>query len=173
MRLFTAIDIPPDVKAALAVVLDKLRPLAKLKWIPLEKLHITTKFIGEWPDEPEARLDELKRALSSITGKGPVEIVIRGLGWLPNARRPRILYAGVEPGEGLTALAAATGQAVESVGIAPENRIYRPHVTLARINQTVRLDLEQSSIGRFSASSFALYLSAAGKYTKLQEFSFK
>ena len=81
MRLFTAIDIPQDVKAALAVILDKLRPLAKLKWIPLEKLHITTKFIGEWPDEPETRLDELKQALGSITGKGSIEIVIRGLGW--------------------------------------------------------------------------------------------
>jgi len=47
LRLFTAIDIPADVKARLAALLDRLRPLARLHWIPVEKLHITTKFIGE------------------------------------------------------------------------------------------------------------------------------
>lgn len=165
MRLFTAIDIPPDVKAALSTVLDRLRSLAKLSWIPPEKLHITTKFIGEWPEE---RLDDLKRALASIKAPAPVDIVIRGLG-----RLPRVLYAAVEPNEALTALAAATERAV---GVPAEdqadNRVYRPHITLARTRKRVpHVDLETSTIGSFRASSFALYLSAAGKYTKLQEFS--
>ena len=160
MRLFTAIDIPSDVRAALATVVDRLRPLAKLSWVPVEKLHITTKFIGEWPEE---RLDELKRALTSVKAPAPVDIVIRGLG-----RLPRALYAGVEPNDALTALAAATDQAV---GIPAEERAYRPHITLARTRKRVpRIDFEPSTIGSFRASSFALYLSAAGKYTKLQEF---
>jgi 2'-5' RNA ligase len=166
LRLFTAIDIPADVKAALSALLDRLRPLAKLSWIPQEKLHITTKFIGEWPDEREARLDELKRALASVKAPAPVDIVVRGLG-----RLPRVLYAAVEPNDALTALAAATEQAV---GGRVEDRAYRPHITLARSRKPVpRIDLEQSTIGSFRASSFALYLSAGGKYTKLQEFSFK
>jgi RNA 2',3'-cyclic 3'-phosphodiesterase len=160
LRLFTAIDIPPDVKTALAALLDRLRPLAKLHWIPVEKLHITTKFIGEWPEE---RLDELKQALASVKAPAPVNIVIRGLG-----RLPRVLYAAVEANEALTALAAATERAV---GGPVEDRIYRPHITLARTRTRVpRIDLELSTIGSFRASSFALYLSAAGKYTKLQEF---
>jgi RNA 2',3'-cyclic 3'-phosphodiesterase len=165
LRLFTAIDIPPDVKAALSTVLDRLRPLAKLSWIPLEKLHITTKFIGEWPEE---RLDDLKRALASIKAPAPVDIVIRGLG-----RLPRVLYAAVEPNEALTALAAATKRAVGVPGEdQADNRVYRPHITLARTRKRVpHVDLEISTIGSFRASSFALYLSAAGKYTKLQEFS--
>jgi 2'-5' RNA ligase len=165
LRLFTAIDIPADVKAALATLLDQLRPLAELKWIPLEKLHITTKFIGEWPDKPEARLDELKRALAAVKAPAPVDIVIRGLG-----RLPRVLYAAVEPNAALTALAAATERAV---GVPSEKRAYRPHITLARSRKRVpRIDFEQSTIGSFRASSFALYLSAGGKYTKLQEFTF-
>jgi RNA 2',3'-cyclic 3'-phosphodiesterase len=170
LRLFTAIDIPADVKAALSAVLDRLRPLAKLSWIPLEKLHITTKFIGEWPDKPEERLDELKRALASVRAPAPVDIVIRGLG-----RLPRALYAAVEPNEALAALAAATEQAVGGlVEDRAEDRAYCPHITLARSRKRVpRIDFEQSTIGSFRASSFALYLSAAGKYTKLQEFTFK
>jgi 2'-5' RNA ligase len=178
LRLFTAIDIPPDVKAALAILLDRLRPLAKLHWIPVEKPHITTKFIGEWPEE---RLDELKQALAAIRCPAPVEVAIRRVGWLPNPRSARILYAGVEASDGLNALAAATERAAESAGVPDEGRIYRPHVTLARTRQRVPLDalkralaeIELSAIGSFQASAFALYLSAGGKYTKLQEFSFK
>jgi 2'-5' RNA ligase len=176
LRLFTAIDIPSDVKAALAALIDRLRPLAKLHWIPVEKLHITTKFMGEWP---ETRLDELTRALSAVRSSGPVEIAIRRIGWLPNPRSARMLYAGVESNDALTALAAATEQAAAGVGVAVEDRIFRPHVTLARTRKRVPLDalkqalaeIELSSIGSYRAFSFALYLSAAGKYTKLQEFS--
>jgi len=151
----------------LAALLDRLRPLAKLSWIPLEKLHITTKFIGEWPEE---RLDELKRALASVKAPAPVDIVIRGLG-----RLPRVLYAAVEPNEALTALAAATERAV---GVSQEDRachrIYRAHITLARTRKRVpHIHLDVSTIGSFRASTFALYLSAGGKYTKLQEFTFK
>jgi 2'-5' RNA ligase len=175
LRLFTAIDIPSDVKATLATLLDRLRPLVKLHWIPVEKLHITTKFIGEWPED---RLDELKRALSAVRSSGPVEIAIRRIGWLPNPRSARMLYAGVESNDALTALAAATEQASASVGVPVEDRIFRPHVTLARTRKRVPLDalkhalaeIELSAIGSYRASSFALYLSAAGKYTKLQEF---
>jgi 2'-5' RNA ligase len=181
LRLFTAIDIPPDVKATLATLLDRLRPLAKLHWIPVEKLHITTKFIGEWPDKPEARLDELKRALGAVRSSMPVEIAIRRIGWLPNPRSARMLYAGVEASESLTALAAATERAAESAGVPIEDRVYRPHVTLARTRKRVPLgalkhvlaEIELSAIGSYRASSFALYLSAAGTYTKLQEFSLK
>lgn len=176
MRLFTAIDIPPEVKTALAAVLDRLRPLAKLHWIPVEKLHITTKFIGEWPEE---RLDELKRALSAVRAAGPVEIVIRGLGWLPNPRSARMLYAGVDASESLAALAAATEQVAAGIGVSVEDRVYRPHVTLARTRKRVALEpirsalagIELTAFGSYTASSFALYLSASGKYTKLQEFS--
>lgn len=175
MRLFTAIDLPPHVQAALATLLDRLRPLAKLHWIPVEKLHITTKFIGEWPEE---RLDELKRALATIRCPGPVEVAIRRIGWLPNPRSARVFYAGVELSDGLNALAAASERAAQSVGVPLEDRIYRPHVTLARTRGRVPLDalkqalaeIELSAIGAYRASSFALYLSAAGKYTKLQEF---
>ena len=166
------------MKAALATLLDRLRPLAKLHWIPLDKLHITTKFIGEWPEE---RLEDLKRALGAVRSLAPVEIVIRGLGWLPNPRSARMLYAGVEASEALAALAAATERAAESAGVPVEDRIYRPHVTLARTRKRVPLgglkhvlaEIELSAIGSYRATSFALYLSAGGKYTKLQEFSFK
>jgi 2'-5' RNA ligase len=175
LRLFAAIDIPHDVQTRLETLLDRLRPLAKLHWIPVEKLHITTKFIGEWPQDG---LDDLKRALAAVTSPAPVEVEIRRVGWLPNPRSARILYAGVESSDTLVGLAAATEQAAAEAGVPAEQRTYRPHVTLARTRKPVPLDelkralaeIELSDIGSYRASSFALYLSAAGKYTKLQEF---
>ncbi len=175
MRLFTAVDIPQDVKDAFETRIDRLRPLAELRWTPPDKMHITTKFIGEWPEE---RLDEIKQVLAEIAVPGPVEVSIRRIGWLPNPRHPRVLYAGVEASESLGALAAATEQSLEGIGVAREDRTYRPHVTLARVRdhaplgalKTELASIELSDFGSYTAASFFLYLSAAGKYTKLQEF---
>src|ERR1700693_484003 len=119
MRLFTAIDIPEDVMEGLYSLLERLKPLAKLSWARVENLHITTKFIGEWPEE---RLDEIKRALTATPAPGPIEIAVRGLGWFPDERRPRVFWAGIDGGELLRSLAHATEQAVAQLAVPVEAR---------------------------------------------------
>ncbi len=179
MRLFVAIDIPAEIKDALRCFMDRLRPTAKIGWSPADNLHITTKFIGEWP---EPRVEEMKRTLTSVPVKGAIEITVKGLGWFPNARRPRVFWAGVEGGEPLQALARATGDAVALLGVPIEERTYSPHLTLARVSESVPLDLLHHTIesfpagcgfdfGSFSATQFFLYLSAGGKYTQLAGFA--
>ncbi len=178
MRLFVAIDIPAEIKDALRCFMARLRPAAKIGWSPVDNLHVTTKFIGEWP---EPRLDEMKSALESVPVKGAIDITVRGLGWFPNARRPRVFWAGVEGGEALRALARATEQAVARLGVPLEGRDYSPHLTLARIREAVPLDNLHRTIqsfpagcgfdfGSFSAAQFFLYLSAGRKYTQLAGF---
>jgi 2'-5' RNA ligase len=178
MRLFTAIDIPEDVMEGLRSLLKRLMPLARLSWSRVENLHITTKFIGEWPQE---RLEELKRALAATPAPGPIEIAVRGLGWFPNQRRPRVFWAGIDGGEPLRELAQATEKAVARLGVPAEKRAYSPHLTLARIREAVPLDGLRGALealpsecgfdfGSFRASSFFLYLSANGRYTQLARF---
>ena len=181
MRLFTAIEISAEVRNNLRALLERLSPtakLTKLNWTRLENLHITTKFIGEWPED---RLEEMKRALLSVTSPGAIQVRIGGVGWFPNARNPRVLWAGVKADESLKSLARATEVAVHAVGVAREDREYSPHLTLARIRERVPLDaldklrsvidsLEPAEFGSFVATEFCLYLSAAGKYTKLAQF---
>lgn len=161
---------------ALDSFLAPLRPLAKLSWSRLENLHITTQFIGEWP---EARLDELKRGLTNIPPSGAIEIAVRGLGWFPNERRPRTFWAGVDGGEPLRALARVTGEVLVKLGVALEDRVYSPHLTLARIRESVSLDALRKAMpsagqtvafGSFRAAAFHLYLSAGGRYTQLASF---
>jgi RNA 2',3'-cyclic 3'-phosphodiesterase len=177
MRLFTAIDIPSGVRDNLRALLDRVRPAAKVSWSAPEKLHITTKFIGEWP---ENRLDEMKGALERVKGAAEIAISVRGLGWFPNARHPRVLWAGIVADEGLKTLARATEDAVNRIGVPVEDREYSPHLTLARIRERMPLEALHKAIegrmaeefGSFTAREFALYLSRGGRYTPLAEFRF-
>lgn len=175
MRLFCAIDIPAGIRAGLRALIEQLRPLAKLAWSPAENLHVTTKFIGEWPEE---RIGEMKTALAAVSRPQPFEIAVRRLGWFPNPRHPRVLWAGIESGESLRNLARDTDRAAATLGVASEDREFSPHLTLARSRDRAPVDrlraeidrLPSTDFGSFRAESFSLYLSQNGRYTKLQEF---
>lgn len=129
MRLFTALDLPREVAGNLERLLERLRPLARLRWSPAANLHITTKFIGEWPEE---RLAELEAALRAMPGRAEIDVHIHEVGFFPNARSPRNFWCGIEA-PGLAELAADTDRATASLGIASEKRAYSPHLTLARM----------------------------------------
>lgn len=159
-----------------------LRPEAFIKWSPLDNLHITTKFIGEWPEE---RLDQLTGALGTIAQQTPFEVELRHLGWFPNERSPRVLW--IETGEEppLRALAEATEECLLPLGIAKEDRAFSPHLTLARMKNPVPLDklrkkvhdMQSTELGTFPVTRFVLYRSDPGSnfsiYRKLQVYPFE
>ena len=175
MRLFVGIDTPPEINDDLRRFIESLRPLARLRWSPAENLHITTKFIGEWP---ESQLGEIQTTLLGLENSCPIDIAIRGVGWFPDANRPRVFWAHVRSTENaLNSLAQLTETALLRLGIAPNERKFSPHLTLARIGESASLEAlrlalrgEQSEFGGFRAAQFFLYLSAAGTYTKLFAF---
>ena len=183
MRLFTGIDLPESTALSLEQLLDRLRPLATLKWSPLNNLHITTRFIGEWP---ESRLEELSGALRAMPKPASFPVSIQGLGWYPSSGQPRVFSAGVEGGPELQDLAKATRGALEEIGLEAEERPYFPHVTLARVGATASLQavrqaiatLDSTDFGRFILHRFHLYVSQpsptapGSRYTKLTQFSF-
>ena len=179
MRLFTGLDLAPHVSSALEQLLATLRPLAPLRWTRVENLHVTTKFIGEWP---AAKLDEMKAALAKVPGRDPLPVAVHGLGWKPNPRQPRLFWAGVEAPK-LAELAHDIDSAMARLGVAREERAFTAHLTLARIGKPTPLDAVQKKIaslttefGSFEADRFYLYLSEPGPggsvYTKLAEFPF-
>jgi RNA 2',3'-cyclic 3'-phosphodiesterase len=178
MRLFTGLDLPPEIAGRLDGLIARLRPAARIAWSPAANLHITTKFIGEWPEE---RLAELEAALEALPGRAAIEVKVGGLGFFPNARSARVFYCGVEAA-GLKELAADTDAAGARLGIEAEKRAYSPHLTLARIRERTNLKMLEAGIaalgaaemGAFEARSFFLYRSqlrrAGSIYTKLAEF---
>ncbi|MFB3825499.1 MAG: RNA 2',3'-cyclic phosphodiesterase [Bryobacteraceae bacterium] len=179
MRLFTAIDLPEPLLNTIAHLIERLRPKARIKWSPRENLHITTKFIGEWPEE---RLEELQEALAAVPTAGPMRIAIRKVGFFPNPHAPRVFWAGIDAPPELAALADATDRALQRLGVEPERRAFSPHLTLARIKEPVPMQplreavaaLPSLEFGEFTADTFHLYrshLSPAGSvYVKMAEF---
>jgi 2'-5' RNA ligase len=179
MRLFTGLDLPPDVAANLDRVQARLRPTARINWSPVANLHVTTKFIGEWP---EARLGDLKDALAALPSRDPITLSIRRLGFFPNPHSPRVFWCGIEA-PGLRELAAESDRATSTLGIASEEREYSPHLTLARIKERVDMQplreaiaaLDSLEFGSFTVDRFYLYhsrLAPSGSvYTKLAEFA--
>lgn len=181
MRLFTAIDLPPDVIANLESLIARLKPAARISWSPAANLHLTTKFIGEWPEE---RLDELTATLRALPPHPGIPIAIEKLGFFPNPHAPRVFWAGVHAGDALAQLARETEDSLAALGIAREQRAYSPHLTLARIKtpgkQPALLEaiakLPSLDFGRFTADRFFLYHSktapSGSVYTRLAEFPF-
>jgi 2'-5' RNA ligase len=178
MRLFTALDLPREVVANLEELLRILKPRAKINWSRPENLHVTIKFIGEFPPE---RLGDLKQALASVPKGGAIPVHIHKVGFFPNPHSPRNFWCGVEA-PGLDKLAADSDAATATVGIEPEKRAFSPHLTLARIKERVPMQSLREAIvalpslefGEFEARSFFLYESkthpSGSVYTKLSEF---
>ena len=178
MRLFVGLDLPADVAAHLEELQRRLKPTVRINWSPPANLHITTKFIGEWP---EARLEELKSALNAAAPQNALQVHIRDLGFFPNPRSPRVFWCGIDA-PGLAQLADQTDEICGKLGIARETRPFSPHLTLARIKERLPLDslhnaiaqLPSTDFGAFDARSFFLYRSqlrpTGSVYTKLAEF---
>lgn len=166
MRVFTGIAIAGHVLDNLARVLTQLRPMAAVRWSPVENFHITTKFIGQWAD---ARLSELESVLEEVTVPAPFDITIAGFGFFPNPHHPRTFFAGVRGGQTLADLAQRTDEALRPLGIAVEERAYSPHLSLAKIKneniQEVRehiADMTDFDFGTFPVTEFHLYRSQTG-----------
>ena len=77
MRLFVGLDLPEEVVRRLEELLEELRPAARIAWSPPANLHVTTKFIGEWPEE---RLPELEKALAGVARRPAIAVRIAGSG---------------------------------------------------------------------------------------------
>ena len=126
-RLFVAIRPPEEIRDLL---IDAMGDSPELRWVQDDNLHLTLRFIGE-VERPLA--DDIALALSRIRSER-FELRITGVG-LFEQRNGGALWAGVQPREPVTALAAKVERACVGAGLEPERRAFHPHVTLARWNR--------------------------------------
>jgi 2'-5' RNA ligase len=128
-RLFVSIELPDDVKHALARLSGDV-PGAR--WLEHDEMHLTVRFIGEVDglvyDDVLAALDDVRVA--------PFELALRGVGHFPPRGEPRILWAGLERSDALRVLHDRIESALVRAGVEAEHRKFSPHVTLARLRNT-------------------------------------
>lgn len=133
LRLFIAIEIPPDVKSQFAPVLRELKAVpVDVRWESFEKLHITLKFLG---DTNADLLPQIIRHLdTAIHCVSPFAVRYSGLGCFPNQRDPRIIWIGVEDMQhAMHPLVESIEKTMAALGIERDRKAFHPHVTIGRI----------------------------------------
>ena len=90
------------------------------------------RFIGE-ADEGTFLL--IRTALAGIEAAA-FELALEKIGHFPPARQPRVLWVGMKQSLQLLALQAKVEDVLEKSGVAPEERRFSPHITLARLKET-------------------------------------
>lgn len=182
MRVFVAMDLTEEVRRNVTHLIAELSAATPgARWIRPEAMHITLKFIGHVAAE---RIEQIQKSLSTVHSPDPVEITFRGAGCFPNARRPRVLWVGIEGSRNLPGLAAEIESGLEAVGIPREERAFHPHLTLARFKETsvhksfekILESLAAREFGAISTGEFYLYQSqlkrGGAEYTRLATFRF-
>ena len=158
-RLFVAIDLPSDIVARLQ---DLCYGVPGAKWVQPEQMHLTLRFIGAVDG---GIFRDIKEGLAGIKAPG-FSLQVKGLGFFPPRKTPRVLWAGLAPVEEISGLRNRIENVLVGMGLEPEGRKYSPHITLARLHDTPLARLGRFLAGNnlfatepFPVSEFHLYSS--------------
>jgi len=150
LRLFVGIAFPPELKLRLSLLCGGV---AGAKWVDAGNLHLTLRFVGEVDEGVAADIDD---ALARLQARR-FTLQLAGAGVFGDGK-PRQLWVGVEREPALSALQGKIEQALIRIGIPPEPRKFAPHVTLARLREARRDDVQRflALNGQFRAAPLAV-----------------
>lgn len=148
VRCFVAVELPGDLKVMLDSLQERLKSsgCSCARWVRPEGIHLTLKFLG---DIPLNRTAEVTGAIEeSVRGIAPMNLKIAGLGVFPNPRAVRVAWVGIG-GEvdKLRVLQSKVDAGLDRIGFAAEERLFTPHLTIARVNKYVSTE-ERGRFGR-------------------------
>jgi 2'-5' RNA ligase len=131
-RIFVAINLPNDIKRQLYKYSEKW-PDLPARWEPKDNLHITLEFLGALTD---AEIGEICVSVKEVADKhrGFSLSLNKILYGPPKKMPPKFVWVEGEKSIELTSLREDLENALtRSVKFVPENRVFAPHITLARI----------------------------------------
>jgi 2'-5' RNA ligase len=185
MRTFIAIDLDPGIKRSLSDLIRRLKKAGPegTSWAREAAMHLTLKFLGEI-DEP--RSEAVGRAMDEAVLPGrPFPLQVRGTGYFPDARSPRVLWAGIAPSAELDSIQARLDSGLAAIGFEREARPFHPHLTLGRVRSApgvraalTELELQKNAdFGTMTASKITLFRSdlrpSGAEYSVLKESFFR
>lgn len=136
MRCFLAIDIPDELRTALAELQDRLRGRVDgVRWVHPEQIHLTVKFLG---DVESNDIQEVSIHADRIAGRiAPFDLAFAGTGCFPSGGAVRIIWVGLPtPPAGLADAQQTCERQYAELGFPSEQRAYHPHLTLGRVKDT-------------------------------------
>ena len=149
IRSFIAIELPQSVKKGLEQIEFKGKQggYTGIKWVDPKGIHVTLRFLGNISSE---QIIAVRKALEETTQEIPsFHLEIAGLGAFPNLTQPRVLWVAIN-GEidKLSRLQKKIGSLLASSGFSKESRPFVPHLTLARLKDSLSPE-DKRKIGAF------------------------
>ncbi|WLQ11417.1 RNA 2',3'-cyclic phosphodiesterase [Hahella aquimaris] len=168
MRCFFTLVPPLSVKERLLLDMERLQTLhpelsRHYRWQTREQLHITLHFFADLHPEVAQRLVEDVR--ECLQGFPPFSIVFETITPFPSVQRAGYLTAQIRANDRLLALHEHIKSRIAHVGEPVDERVFRPHLTLARgRSRRQRLDLRANLIAplQFYVEAVELYQSTQG-----------
>ena len=132
-RVFVAINLPEEVKKELFLYSEKW-PELPAKWTEKDNLHITLEFLGALTDEEVGEVCVTVKDVATRHGSFSLNLT-QILYGPPKKMPPKMVWAQGEKSEELAELREDLENSLtEKIRFVPENRIFAPHITLARIS---------------------------------------
>jgi RNA 2',3'-cyclic 3'-phosphodiesterase len=164
-RLFFALWPDEETRTQVDTVAQQFKN-ENIRLVKRSNLHITLEFLGEISEDDQRALE---KSVGKITGES-FDIELTRVGWW---KKPQILWIGTThiPKQLLT-LVKSIKKCVKQQGLEPDQREYKPHVTIVRKVKQIFLPKEVFHI-HWHVESFALVISKSTKngvdYQVLQE----
>ncbi|WP_429884324.1 RNA 2',3'-cyclic phosphodiesterase [Geoalkalibacter halelectricus] len=139
LRAFIALPLPAHLRQEIAALQQTLAPvLPRVRWVNPEQMHLTLRF---FPALPEECLDQVRETMLSVGNfHAPFQVDIGGFGAFPNLARPRVFWLGLRPEAPLLGLQRHLDEGLHAIGLGGEERPFKPHLTLGRAKDAIRLD---------------------------------
>ena len=140
MRTFIAIELPKEIKDALAQLQSQLKSTSDdVKWVEPQNIHLTIKFLGERDDK---KIEKIMRILEETAKDNhPYEAKISSLGAFPKIETPRVIWVGIDKGDNETKqIAKKLEEEIAKAGIPKEERPFSSHITIGRTRSGLGLD---------------------------------
>lgn len=153
IRSFIAIELPGEIKSDLAQLGDRLMDARHpfVKWVDVENIHLTLKFLGNVAVNQITEITEAMR--EAIRGVSPFRLEISGLGAFPRMEQPRVIWVGISgETDKLSELQRRVDSKLVRLGFAGENQSFVPHLTLARVRDGAASS-DRGDLGRLLAST--------------------
>ena len=144
VRLFAGVELAADTRTAIEVATAPLRmKIPGFRWVPAENLHLTLVFLG-WVEAGD--IEPIRASLeAAVAPAAPFVARLGATGRFPERGKARVLWVGFTTGvdalEGLSdrARAAVADRVTDA-------RPFRPHVTVARARQPVRVGADAMAV---------------------------
>jgi len=144
IRTFIAIKSPVLVTERLGRLANVMRarwPERSVRWVAPENIHLTLRFLG---DTAETQIAALSQGLEAIAaGYQAFTLTLGKSGTFPSGRRAKVIWTGLTDERGsLSELQQKVEALVLQQGWEPEERAFRPHLTLGRVRRGIRAPTE-------------------------------